>query len=68
MAEASLFVLDLPKSNYAAATHTMLSHISLGSGEDITILELAWAVPGVTEFRDRLSTDLSKSGGTRYAN
>ena len=41
MAAASLFVLDLPKSDYEANTQPMLSHINVGSGTDISILELA---------------------------
>ena len=44
MAAASLFVLDLPKADYEANTQPMLSHINVGSGTDISILELAQKV------------------------
>lgn len=64
MAEASLFVLDLPKEVYAANTQPMLSHINVGTGEDISIAELAEAVARVTGFRGRIAYDRSKPDGT----
>ena len=41
MAAAALFVFDLDKGTYDANTQPMLSHINVGTGEDITILEQA---------------------------
>jgi nucleoside-diphosphate-sugar epimerase len=64
MAEASLFVLDLEKEVYAANTEPMLSHINVGSGTDISILELAQIVAEVTGFQGRIATDPSKPDGT----
>lgn len=64
MAEASLFVLDLPRDVYEANTQPMLSHINVGSGTDIAILELAHMVAEVTGFRGRISTDPTKPDGT----
>ena len=64
MAEASLFVLDLPKPDYDANTEPMLSHINVGSGSDISILELAQMVAKVTGFAGRITTDPSKPDGT----
>lgn len=64
MAEASLFALDLPKDVYAANTAPMLSHINVGTGEDISILELAQMVGQVTGFDGRIVTDPSKPDGT----
>ncbi len=64
MAEASLFVLDLPKDQYDANTEPMLSHINVGSGSDITILELAHLVARTVGFRGDISTDPSKPDGT----
>ncbi|OOY06983.1 MULTISPECIES: GDP-L-fucose synthase [unclassified Thioclava] len=64
MAEASLFVLDLPKAEYDANTDPMLSHINVGSGSDISILELAQMVAKVTGFEGRITTDTSKPDGT----
>lgn len=64
MAEASLFVLDLPKDVYQANTHPMLSHINVGTGTDISILELATLVGEVTGFKGKIVTDPTKPDGT----
>ena len=64
MAEASLFVLDLDKATYAANTEPMLRHITVGSGTDLSILELAQLVAQVTGFKGRITTDTSKPDGT----
>lgn len=64
MAAASLFVLDLPKTDYEANTQPMLSHINVGSGTDISILELAQKVATVTGYTGRIITDPSKPNGT----
>ncbi|HKL46218.1 MAG TPA: GDP-L-fucose synthase, partial [Roseovarius sp.] len=50
MAEASLFVLDLDKPTYDANTQPMLSHINVGTGQDVTILDLAHMVAKVTGY------------------
>lgn len=65
MAAASLFVLDLPREQYEANTQTMLSHINVGCGEDISILELAQLVARVTGFEGKIITDPSKPDGTK---
>ncbi|SDX52345.1 GDP-L-fucose synthase [Sulfitobacter pontiacus] len=64
MAEASLFVLDLPRDVYAAQTHPMQSHINVGTGRDISIAALAQMVAEVTGFKGRLVFDTSKLDGT----
>jgi GDP-L-fucose synthase len=64
MAEASLFVLYLDKSIYDANTQPMLSHINVGTGQDVTILELAHMVAKVTGYEGRITTDPGKPDGT----
>ncbi|MEX0365778.1 MAG: GDP-L-fucose synthase family protein [Ruegeria sp.] len=64
MAEASLFVLDLPRDDYEANTQPMLSHINVGCGEDIAIADLAALVAKVTGFAGRITQDSSKPDGT----
>jgi GDP-L-fucose synthase len=64
MAAASLFVLNLPKDIYETNTQPMLSHINVGSGTDISILELARLVADITGFRGRIDTDSSRPDGT----
>lgn len=64
MASASLYVNDLSHDIYAANTSPMLSHINVGSGNDVTILELAHIVAGVTGFQGDITTDPTKPDGT----
>ena len=64
MAAASLFILDLPKADYRANTQPMLSHVNVGFGTDISILDLAGKVAAVTGFKGRIVTDPSKPDGT----
>ena len=64
MAEASLFVLDLAPEVYAANTEPMLSHINVGCGADIAILDLARMVAEITGFSGRITTDPTKPDGT----
>lgn len=64
MAEASLFVLELDKDIYEANTQPMLSHINVGTGTDISILDLAHMVAEVTGFKGKISNDPSKPDGT----
>ncbi|WP_119271326.1 GDP-L-fucose synthase [Taklimakanibacter deserti] len=64
MAEAALFVMDLPREVYEANTEPMLSHINVGTGEDMSIAELAQAVARVTGFAGRIVYDKSKPDGT----
>ena len=42
----------------------MLSHINVGTGEDITILDLARMVARVTGFEGRIATDPTRPDGT----
>ena len=64
MAEASLFVLNLSKDIYDQNTDPMMSHINIGSGTDISILELAGLVAKVTGYNGQISTDRTKPDGT----
>jgi nucleoside-diphosphate-sugar epimerase len=64
MAEASLFVLGLDKTVYEANIEPMLSHINVGSGTDISILEVAHLIAKVTGFKGEIITDPSKPDGT----
>lgn len=64
MAEASLFVMDLPREVYQRETEPMLSHINVGTGSDISIADLARLVAEVTGFQGRIGFDTSKPDGT----
>ena len=64
MAEASLFVMNLDRAAYEANTQPMLSHINVGTGEDVSIRELAGMLAEVTGFTGRLVFDATKPDGT----
>lgn len=64
MAEASLFVLGLDEADYRANTQPMLSHINVGTGEDVSIAELAALLARVTGFGGRIAFDHSRPDGT----
>ena len=64
MAAASLFVLNLSKDTYDENTEPMLSHINVGTGTDVSILELAQLVAKITGYSGKISTDPSKPDGT----
>ena len=64
MAEASMFVLNLDRETYEANTDPMLSHINVGTGTDVSILELAQLVAKVTGFTGDILTDPTKPDGT----
>jgi len=63
MAEASLHVLELDKAIYDASTQPRLSHINVGSGEDISIRSLAELVGKVVGYNGRIEQDLAKPDG-----
>ncbi len=63
MAEAALFVLDLPHDVYTAKTRPMLSHINVGAGYDVSIAELARLIARVVGFKGRLRFDSTKPDG-----
>lgn len=64
MAEASLFVMDLPGEIYCRETQPMLSHINVGVGEDISIADLARLVAEIAGFQGRIRFDASKPDGS----
>ena len=63
MAVASIFVMNLNKEEYHAATKPMQGHINVGSGSDITIAELATMIAEATGFNGEIVFDLSKPDG-----
>jgi GDP-L-fucose synthase len=64
MASACVHVMDLPREIYAANTQVMSSHINVGTGEDLSIAELARLVSDVVGFRGTIKQDTSKPDGT----
>jgi len=64
MAEASAHVMELDAATYQANTAPMLSHINVGTGEDITIAELAKVVAKVVGYEGRVEQDPTKPDGS----
>ena len=64
MAAASVFVMNLPKTTLDAHTQPMQSHINVGSGDDITIKELALAVGKTVGYQGLIDFDTSKPDGS----
>jgi GDP-L-fucose synthase len=64
MAEASAHVMELDAATYEANTAPMLSHINVGTGEDITIAELAKVVARVVGYEGRIEQDPTKPDGS----
>ena len=64
MAAAALFVINLQKDIYEDNTDPMLSHINVGTGTDISILELAQLVAKVTGYTGQIGMDRTKPDGS----
>ena len=63
MAEASVHVMQLDAKTYEANTQPMLSHINVGTGEDITISELGRLIAKVVGYEGEIAQDPSKPDG-----
>ena len=64
MAEASVFVMNLDYRTYSSHTSPMHSHINVGTGEDVTIGDLARLIGQVVGYQGRIEFDTSKPDGT----
>jgi len=63
MATASLFVLELNEQVYQDNTHQMLSHINVGTGNDVSIREVAEIIKKVVGFKGKFKYDKTKPDG-----
>lgn len=63
MAAACLHMMQLDRVDYQKHTGPMLSHINVGTGEDVTIRELAELVRKVVGLEAKLVFDTSKPDG-----
>jgi len=64
LAAASIYLLQLGKSQYNEESSPMLSHVKVGTGEDVTIRELAELIAGVVGYEGKLEFDDTKPDGT----
>ena len=63
MAAASIFVMELDQSTYAANAQEMLSHINVGTGVDCSIRELVETVAKVVGYAGNIGFDATKPDG-----
>jgi len=63
MASACIFVMNLPLKEYAKNSEPMLSHINVGSGEELSIRALTEKVASVVGFSGEIFWDKSKPDG-----
>jgi GDP-L-fucose synthase len=63
MAAASVHVMNLSKEKYDEHTQPMLSQINVGSGEELSIAQLARAIAQAVGYRGDLKFDRSKPDG-----
>ena len=64
LAAASVHVMNLPYEVYSKIVQPMHSHINVGAGEDLSILELAHLIKQIVGFEGEIRTDPSKPDGT----
>lgn len=64
MADASVHVMELDRSTYERYTSPTLSHINVGTGEDVTIREVAEIIRKVVAYAGNVEYDTSKPDGT----
>jgi GDP-L-fucose synthase len=64
MAAASVHIMNLPQATYSQHTQPMLSHINVGCGEDVTILQVAQVVARTVGYTGQILTDSTKPDGT----
>jgi GDP-L-fucose synthase len=64
MAAACLHVMALDKEKYQSCTEPMLSHLNVGTGEDVTVRELAETIQDVVGYQGQISWDITKPDGT----
>ena len=64
LADAALFIMNIPKEKLAQRTYEMRSHINVGSGTDISIKELANLVKEIVGFSGDIVWDDKMPDGT----
>jgi GDP-L-fucose synthase len=64
LASACVHVMNLDQEDYQQHTQPMLSHINVGSGEELTIRQLADTIARVTNYKGTIAFDNKKPDGT----
>jgi GDP-L-fucose synthase len=64
LAQASFHIMNLDKKIYDQQTLPVTNHINIGSGEELTIKELAETLKEVVDFKGKINFDASKLNGS----
>ena len=64
MARASIHLMNIEKKTYDKHASSACSHINVGSGEELTIKELAENIKEVVGYKGEIKFDLTKPDGT----
>ncbi|MBU3558351.1 GDP-L-fucose synthase [Polynucleobacter sp. Nonnen-W13] len=63
LAEAAVFIMALKAKKYYSVVREMQSHLNVGSGQEITIKDLALLIAKVVEFNGKIEFDPTYSDG-----
>jgi GDP-L-fucose synthase len=63
-AAACVHIMSIGQEAYNAVTQPMMSHVNVGSGEDISIAHLAHLIARVVGYKGQIVFDVSKPDGT----
>ena len=56
--------MELDSDTYGRNTEPMLSHINIGTGEDLSIRDLATTIGQIVGYQGRIAFDTTKPDGT----
>ena len=64
LASASIHIMNLGKEKFQSEINPMCSHINVGTGQDLTIKDLALKIKEVVGYQGELIFDITKPDGT----
>jgi len=64
LANAAIHIMNIPQGQYQAITEPTLSHINIGTGQDLSIYDLAQMIAKITGFKGGIIFDTGKPDGT----
>lgn len=63
MADAAIYIMDLPQSRYRKKTQPMVSHVNVGTGKDYSIKNLVNIIADVVGYNGAIKFDETKPDG-----
>ena len=65
LADACVFLMNIEKDKYKKISNTMVSHINVGSGEDISIKDLSYVIAEILDYKGSIVFDTSMLDGVK---